>query len=150
MAGYMNIDGGQVRNGGRQRYPQMSGINVTPFVDVMLVLLVIFMITAPLLTVGVPVNLPQTKAPPLTNPDEPLEVTVNAKGEIFLQETAVDLDSLVPRLIAITENNPEARIYVRGDRSINYGRVLEVMGLITQAGFTRLALISAPAGRPRQ
>ncbi len=146
----MNIDGGLVRNGGRQRYPQMSQINVTPFVDVMLVLLVIFMITAPLLTVGVPVNLPQTKAPPLTKPDEPLEVTVNAKGEIFLQETAVDLDALVPRLIAITENNPEARIYVRGDRSIDYGRVLEVMGLITHAGFTKLALISAPAGRQRK
>jgi biopolymer transport protein TolR len=150
MAGYMNIDGGQVRNGGRQRYAPMCQINVTPFVDVMLVLLVVFMITAPLLTVGVPVDLPQTKAPPLTKPDEPLEVTVNAKGEIFLQETAVDLDALVPRLIAITENNPEARIYVRGDRSIDYGRVLEVMGLITQAGFTRLALISAPAGRQRQ
>ncbi len=150
MASYMNIDGGLVRNGGRQRYPQMSQINVTPFVDVMLVLLVIFMITAPLLTVGVPVNLPQTKAPPLTHPDEPLEVTVNAKGEIFLQETAVDLDTLVPRLVAITQNNPDARIYVRGDRNINYGRVLEVMGLITHAGFTRLALISAPAGRQRQ
>lgn len=150
MAGYMSIDGGQVRNGGHQRYPQMSQINVTPFVDVMLVLLVVFMITAPLLTVGVPVNLPQTQAPPLTQPDEPLEVTVNAKGEIFLQETAVELDALVPRLIAITENNPEARIYVRGDRTINYGRVLEVMGLITHAGFTRLALISAPADQPRQ
>ncbi len=142
----MNIDGGLVRNGGRQRYPQMSQINVTPFVDVMLVLLVIFMITAPLLTVGVPVNLPRTKAPPLTQPDEPLEVTVDAKGEIFLQETAVDLDALVPRLIAITSNNPDARIYVRGDRNINYGRVLEVMGLITGAGFTRLALVSAPPG----
>jgi len=146
----MNIDGGQVRNGGRQRYPQMSQINVTPFVDVMLVLLVVFMITAPLLTVGVPVNLPRTQAPPLTAPDEPLEVTVNAKGEIFLQETAVELDAMVPRLIAITENNPEARIYVRGDQAINYGRVLEVMGLITNAGFTRLALISAPAERQRQ
>ena len=146
----MNIDGGLVRNGGRQRYRQMCEINVTPFVDVMLVLLVVFMITAPLLTVGVPVDLPQTKAPPLTNPDEPLEVTVNAKGEIFLQETAVDLDTLVPRLVAITQNNPEARIYVRGDRNINYGRVLEVMGLITHAGFTRLALISAPAGPQRQ
>ncbi len=150
MVGYMNFDGGQVRNGGRHRYPQMCQINVTPFVDVMLVLLVVFMITAPLLTVGVPVDLPQTKAPPLTKPDEPLEVTVDAKGEIFLQETAVDLDALVPRLIAITENNPEARIYVRGDRAINYGRVLEVMGLITHAGFTKLALISAPAGRQRQ
>ncbi len=146
MAGTLNFDGGQLQADGRQRYYRMSQINVTPFVDVMLVLLVIFMITAPLLTVGVPVDLPQTKAPPLVQPDEPLEVTVNAKGEVFLQETAVELDALVPRLVAITRNNPEARIYVRGDRAVNYGRVLEVMGLITGAGFTRLALVSAPPG----
>lgn len=146
MADTLNFDGGQLQANGRQRYHRMSQINVTPFVDVMLVLLVIFMITAPLLTVGVPVDLPQTKAPPLVQPDEPLEVTVNAKGEVFLQETAVELDALVPRLVAITRNNPEARIYVRGDRAVNYGRVLEVMGLITGAGFTRLALVSAPPG----
>ena len=146
MAGTLNFDGGQIEGNGRQRYQRMSQINVTPFVDVMLVLLVIFMITAPLLTVGVPVDLPQTKAPPLIQPDEPLEVTVNAKGEVFLQETVVELDALVPRLVAITRNNPEARIYVRGDRAVNYGRVLEVMGLITGAGFTRLALVSAPPG----
>ncbi len=146
MAGTLNFDGGQLQANGRQRYQRMSQINVTPFVDVMLVLLVIFMITAPLLTVGVPVDLPQTKAPPLIQPDEPLEVTVNAKGEVFLQETVVELDALVPRLVAITRNNPEARIYVRGDRAVNYGRVLEVMGLITGAGFTRLALVSAPPG----
>ncbi len=146
MAGALNLDGGQLQANWRQRYQRMSQINVTPFVDVMLVLLVIFMITAPLLTVGVPVDLPQTKAPPLIQPDEPLEVTVNAKGEVFLQETVVELDALVPRLVAITRNNPEARIYVRGDRAVNYGRVLEVMGLITGAGFTRLALVSAPPG----
>ncbi len=148
MAGTLNFDGGQLQANGRQRYHRMSQINVTPFVDVMLVLLVIFMITAPLLTVGVPVDLPQTKAPPLVQPDEPLEVTVNAKGEVFLQETVVELDALVPRLVAITRNNPEARIYVSGDRAVNYGRVLEVMGLITGAGFTRLALVSAPPGGP--
>ncbi len=119
MAGTLNFDGGQLPANGRQRYQRMSQINVTPFVDVMLVLLVIFMITAPLLTVGVPVDLPQTKSPPLIQPDEPLEVTVNAKGEVFLQETAVELDALVPRLVAITRNNPEARIYVRGDRAVN-------------------------------
>ncbi len=119
MAGALNLDGGQLQANGRQRYQRMSQINVTPFVDVMLVLLVIFMITAPLLTVGVPVDLPQTKAPPLIQPDEPLEVTVNAKGEVFLQETVVELDALVPRLVAITRNNPEARIYVRGDRAVN-------------------------------
>lgn len=146
MTGTLNFDGGQLQADGRQRYQRMSQINVTPFVDVMLVLLVIFMITAPLLTVGVPVDLPQTKAPPLVQPDEPLEVTVNAKGEVFLQETVVELDALVPRLVAITRNNPGARIYVRGDRAVAYGRVLEVMGLITGAGFTRLALVSAPPG----
>ena len=133
------------RRGSRQRYRQMSEINVTPFVDVMLVLLVIFMITAPLLSVGVPVDLPQTQAPPLTTPEEPLEITVRADGQVFLQETAIELETLVPRLVAITRNNPEARIYVRGDKAINYGRVLEVIGLVTGAGFTKLALISAPA-----
>ncbi len=150
MAGYMNIDGGLVRNGGRQRYPQMSQINVTPFVDVMLVLLVIFMITAPLLTVGVPVNLPQTNAPPLTKPDEPLEVTVNAEGEVFLQNTMVELDALVPRLIAITQSNPETPIYIRGDTIIDYGRVSEVIALIKAAGFNKLGLIHAPPGRLRK
>jgi biopolymer transport protein TolR len=143
VAGYIN--GMTTRTVGRRRYRQMSEINVTPFVDVMLVLLVVFMVTAPLLSVGVPVDLPQTKAPPLTQPDEPLEVTVNAKGEVFLQETAISLDALVPRLVAVTANNPEARIYVRGDNAINYGRVLEVVGLITSAGFGKLALVSAPA-----
>jgi biopolymer transport protein TolR len=148
MAGLIN--GMTFRPAGRHRYRQMSEINVTPFVDVMLVLLVIFMITAPLLSVGVPVDLPETKAPPLTRPDEPLEVTVNAKGEVFLQETAINLEALVPRLVAITANNPEARIYVRGDNAINYGRVLEVMGLITSAGFNKLALVSAPAAVERK
>lgn len=150
MAGYMKINGGQIRPGGRQRYAPMSEINVTPFVDVMLVLLVIFMITAPLLTVGVPVNLPQTKAPPLTKPDEPLEVTVNAEGKVFLQETMVELDSLVPRLIAITQSNPEVPIYIRGDTVIEYGRISEVIALIKAAGFNKLGLIHAPPGRPRK
>jgi biopolymer transport protein TolR len=133
------------KNGRRQRrttYQPMSEINVTPFVDVMLVLLIVFMITAPLLTVGVPVDLPKTKAQPLSQPEEPLVISVNAKGEIYVQETSVPLESLVPRLIAITENNADTRIYLRGDRSIDYGRMMQVMGYVNAAGFRRVALIA--------
>ena len=97
-------------NGARTRYKPMSEINVTPMVDVMLVLLVIFMVAAPLLTVGVPVDLPQTKAPAITEQKEPLVITVNAEGHLFLQNSAVNDDDLVPRLQAITRNNPEADI----------------------------------------
>ena len=119
----------------------MAEINVTPMVDVMLVLLIIFMVTAPLLTVGIPVNLPQTKAEPLSNPDEPLVVTVNAKGEIYLQETSIGDEALVPRLQAITANKPDTKIFVRGDKAIDYGRVMQVMGMIKSAGFTQVALV---------
>jgi biopolymer transport protein TolR len=123
------------------KFRPMAEINVTPMVDVMLVLLVIFMITAPLLTVGIPVNLPQTKAEPLSNPVEPLVVTVNDKGQIYLQETTIDDDALVARLQAITENKPDTKIFVRGDKKIDYGRVMEVMGMIKSAGFTQVALV---------
>ncbi len=124
-----------------------NDINVTPMVDVMLVLLIIFMVTAPLLTVGVPLDLPKTQAESLNQPDEPLVVSVNAKGEIYLQETAIDLASLAPRLIAITQNKPDTRIFVRGDQTINYGRVMEVLGTLNTAGFTRVALVTElPAG----
>jgi biopolymer transport protein TolR len=129
-------------NGARTRYKPMSDINVTPMVDVMLVLLVIFMVAAPLLTVGVPVELPQTKAPAITEQKEPLVITVNAEGKLFLQNSAVNDDDLVPRLQAITRNNPEADIYVRGDRAINYGRVMEVMGMVSAAGFTKVSLVT--------
>ncbi len=127
---------------GRHRYKPMSDINVTPMVDVMLVLLVIFMVAAPLLTVGVPVDLPQSKAPAITEPKEPLVITVNAEGKLFLQNSEVGDDALVPRLQAITKSNPEADIYVRGDRAINYGRVMEVMGMVSAAGFTKVSLIT--------
>jgi biopolymer transport protein TolR len=137
---------GGFRNGGdgdqRQRYKPMSEINVTPMVDVMLVLLVIFMVAAPLLTVGVPVDLPQSKAPAITEQKEPLVITVNAEGKLFLQNGALGDDELVPRLQAITKNNPQADIYVRGDRTINYGRVMEVMGMVSDAGFTKVSLIT--------
>ena len=126
------------------RYRPMSEINVTPLVDVMLVLLVVFMVAAPLLTVGVPVDLPQTQAPPITEPKEPLVITINGTGSIYLQETEVPTDALVPRLEAITGGNPDAVIYVRGDKAINYGRVLEVMSLVSTAGFRKVSLIASP------
>ena len=130
--------------GGRRRgsYRPLSEINVTPFVDVMLVLLIVFMITAPLMTVGVPVDLPKVKAKSIAEAVEPLVITVNAEGAIFIQDTEVELENLVPRLAAITDNRPDTRIYLRGDKSINYGRVLEVMGTINVAGFTRVALVA--------
>jgi biopolymer transport protein TolR len=129
------------RSRGTGRYRPMADINVTPMVDVMLVLLVIFMVTAPLLTAGIPVNLPQTKAEALSEPTEPLVVTVNGEGRVFLQETEVQTDALVARLQAITLSKADTRIYVRGDKTINYGRVMEVMGLIKNAGFSQVALI---------
>ena len=126
----------------RGSYRPMSEINVTPFVDVMLVLLIVFMVTAPLLTVGVPVDLPKTKAQPLTQSEEPLVISIDGEGTIFIQDTEVPLENLVPRLLAITDNNPETRIYLRGDRTVDYGRVVQVMGRVNAAGFTRVALIA--------
>ena len=131
------------------RYRPMSEINVTPLVDVMLVLLIVFMVAAPLLTVGVPVDLPQTQAPPITDPKEPLVISVTKDGLIFVQETSVPIDALVEKLQAITGTNPDAVIYVRGDKEINYGRVLEVMSLISNAGFHKVSLVAeAPKGQP--
>src|SRR5215469_11850194 len=133
---------GSRRSAGRR--PPMSEINVTPLVDVMLVLLVVFMVTAPLLTVGVPVDLPQTQAPPINEPKEPTVITVNKDGAIFIQETSVPIDDLVSKLQAITGANPEAVLYVKGDKDINYGRVLEVMSLVTSAGFHKVSLLAEP------
>lgn len=138
----MTGGGGGRRRGGRRGYVAMSDINVTPLVDVMLVLLVVFMITAPLLTVGVPVDLPKTNASQMVGQDEPLVVSLNAKGEVYLQETQIGLEQLVPRLVAITENKKDTRIFVRADQSIAYGKVMEVMGTVNLAGFTRVALIT--------
>ena len=131
----------------RRREQVTPDINVTPLVDVMLVLLVVFMVTAPLLTVGVPVDLPQTQAAPINEPKEPLTITVNKEGAVYIQETTVPVDALVPRLQAITGANPDAVVYVRGDKEINYGRVLEVMSLISSAGFRKVSLVAeAPKG----
>ncbi|WP_417515688.1 biopolymer transporter ExbD [Minwuia sp.] len=135
----IQVHGGRYR---RKRYTPMSEINVTPFVDVMLVLLVVFMIAAPLLSVGVPVELPKAVAPTLQGLDEPLAVTVDEEGTIYLQEKEVSLGDLVPALIAITAGNQERRIFVRGDKSVPYGVVIEAMGAINAAGFTRVALVA--------
>jgi biopolymer transport protein TolR len=122
----------------------MSEINVTPLVDVMLVLLVVFMVAAPLLTIGVPVDLPQTAAPPITDPTEPLVISIDGSGQIFIQDAVIETEALVPRLQAITDYNPDALLYVRADKSIDYGRVLEVMSLVSSAGFRKVSLIAQP------
>ena len=132
----------------RLRTRPMSDINVTPMVDVMLVLLVIFMVTAPLLTVGVTVDLPKTKASVISGDDEPLAVTVDAEGQIFIQDTPIDIGGLVPRLMAITGNNPDVRIFVRGDKTVDYGRVMEVMGTVNAAGFRKVAMITERMAPP--
>ena len=126
------------------RNKPMSEINVTPFVDVMLVLLIIFMVTAPLLTVGVQVDLPESAADSLPDDQEPLTISINSKGEIYIQEHQVTYQKMVPKLLAIAKNRTDNRIYVRGDKNINYGRVLEVMGTLSGAGFSKVALISEP------
>ena len=120
----------------------MSEINVTPFVDVMLVLLIVFMVTAPLLTVGIPVDLPKVQANALTDQKDPIEITINLEGEIFIGETLVQIENLIPRINAITEQNTEARIYIRGDRVVSYGRVMEIMSIINSAGYIKVALIT--------
>ena len=135
--------GNRGRSGRRRRAP-MSEINVTPFVDVMLVLLVIFMITAPLLTVGVEVDLPESDSPPISGDDEPLSITIARDGTTYLQETVVPLEELIPKLKAITERRPDVRIFIRGDREIAYGRVMEVMGVLNGAGFNNVALVTEP------
>ncbi len=141
-----NVLSGTMPRRVRRSRALMSEINVTPFVDVMLVLLVVFMITAPLLTVGVPVDLPETPVPEIPGSDEPLAVTIDAQGAIYLQDTGIGLDELGPRLAAVTERKPDTRIFVRGDKAIDYGRVMEVMGVLAEAGFSNIALIAVLPG----
>ena len=125
-----------------KRHALMSEINVTPFVDVMLVLLIVFMVTAPLLTVGIPVDLPKVKANALTDQKDPLEITVKLDGSVYLGDSLVQVENLIPRLNAITDQNTQARIYVRGDRFVAYGRVMEIMSLINAAGYVKVALVT--------
>src|SRR6516225_597871 len=142
----MAMNGGTAAVAGRRhrRRPVMAEINVTPMVDVMLVLLIIFMVSAPLLTVGVPLDLPQTQAKTLDQDKEPLTVSVNQSGQVYLQNTEIAVEELVPKLKAITEarGGAEERIFVRGDRQVDYGTVMKVMGRISAAGFRRVALVT--------
>jgi biopolymer transport protein TolR len=128
----------------RRRRSVMSEINVTPFVDVMLVLLIVFMVSAPLLTVGVPIDLPQTQAKALDQDREPLTLSVNLEGQIFLQNSEIKIDDLVPKLKAITDarGGLDEQIYVRGDKKIDYGTMMRVMGRLSAAGFHKVALVT--------
>jgi biopolymer transport protein TolR len=136
--------GGYIRRRSRsgRNYQPMSEINVTPFVDVMLVLLIIFMVTAPLLTVGVPIDLPRTDAKQLEGDKQPLTISVTSEGKVFLQETEIPLGQIVPKLVAITKSGYNERIFVRGDRATSYGTVIKVMATISAAGFRRIALVT--------
>ncbi|WP_026480624.1 protein TolR [Ahrensia sp. 13_GOM-1096m] len=120
----------------------IAEINVTPFVDVMLVLLIIFMVAAPLLTVGVPIDLPETQAKALNSDTQPITISVNQNGEIFLQETAIAIEEVVPKLEAIAETGYDERIYIRGDQAADYGTIMKVMGRINQAGYKNLGLVT--------
>ncbi|MGC1356503.1 MAG: protein TolR [Xanthobacteraceae bacterium] len=128
----------------RRRRAVMSEINVTPFVDVMLVLLIVFMVSAPLLTVGVPLDLPQSQAKSLDQDSKPLTVSVNVKGQVFLQDSEIKIDELVAKLKAVTDarGGAEERIYVRGDKKVDYGTMMQVMGRLSAAGFHRVALVT--------
>jgi biopolymer transport protein TolR len=135
--------GGTIGPGnGRRRYRPMAEINVTPLVDVMLVLLIVFMITAPMITSGVNVNLPQANAKPVNSDAKPITITVNAQDQIYLQNSQVQLSNLVATLQQISQNNNDQRVFVRGDKDVSYGDMLQVMATITQGGFTKVALLA--------
>ena len=138
----MNKKGGGRSGYSNKRHAQMSEINVTPFVDVMLVLLVVFMVTAPLLTVGVPIDLPNSKANNLPENNNPLSITINKEGKLYLQDEEIELNQLIARIRVIFENRKEDRIYVHGDEGVSYGRVMQVMGLLNGNGFSRVALVT--------
>jgi biopolymer transport protein TolR len=145
MAMAMNAGGGGGKRRRSKRAAPMADMNMIPFIDVMLVLLVIFMVAAPLLTTGVPVDLPKTGASQLNIEQKPLSVSINEKGQIFLQEKEVRLETLAAEISAVAKQGFDERIYVRGAAQVNYGRVAEVMGLLQKAGFTKIGLINAPA-----
>ncbi len=141
--------GGGGRRGRRGSYRPMADINVTPLVDVMLVLLIVFMVTAPMLTVAVPLDLPRTQAKSVNQDKEPLVISIDIQGQVYLQQTTVDLETLAAKLRALTGANPETRIFVRGDRGVPYGRIMEVMGTINAAGYSKVALV-AELPKPEQ
>ncbi len=129
-------------NGDRFHSEQLAEINVTPFVDVMLVLLVIFMVTAPMMTAGVNVDLPQSAAKPLAGTDEPLSISISSNGKVFLQKNEVDVKEMQAKLAAIAGEKKDTRIFVRGDRAVDYGRIMQVVGEINAAGFTKVSLVT--------
>ena len=148
MAGIIPAAGGSSSGGGkfrRRSYTPIADINVTPLVDVMLVLLIIFMVTAPLLQVGVPVDLPKTSAQQVGGKDEPMVVSVNSQGEVFLGETKYDLAELGTKLKAIHEEKPDQRVFMRGDKAVDYGKMMEVMGVVIDSGFRQLGLLGEQA-----
>jgi biopolymer transport protein TolR len=149
MAGSVSSGGTSRRRGRASSLRPQSDINITPLVDVMLVLLIIFMVTAPLLTPGVPVDLPRAKARQLNDADkEPLTITIDRQGRIFLQETEIGMAELVPRLTAIARNGYDQRILVRGDTAVDYGSVMRVMGELNVAGFRRIGLVTGQQSAP--
>ncbi|MGB4106760.1 MAG: protein TolR [Alphaproteobacteria bacterium] len=134
------------RSGGT--YKPMAEINVTPLVDVMLVLLIVFMVAAPLLTAGVPVDLPNSEAKPISDEEnKPIEITLAKDGKIYIGETSVERTKLIPLLSAMTEGQTDRRIYIRGDQSLEYGGIMELLGAVNGAGFTKVALISEAKSR---
>jgi biopolymer transport protein TolR len=130
----------------RRRTRPMSDINVTPFVDVMLVLLIIFMVTAPMLTSGVPIELPETKGQQLQSNKEPVTISVDKSGKVFIQETEIKLDEIAPKLKAIAKSGYDEQIFIRGDKGIDYGTVMRVMGRVKSAGFTKVSLVTETEG----
>ncbi len=145
MAGGIMARGGGGRRGSRRARRRLMGeINVTPFVDVMLVLLIVFMVTAPMLTAGVAVELPKTEAKPLPADKAPLTITVKADGAVYMQETPVEMEGLLARLEALAGAGYEQRIFIRADSSAAYGRVAEVMARINTAGYKNIGLVTEP------
>jgi biopolymer transport protein TolR len=132
------------RRRGVPRYGAMAEINMTPFIDVILVLLIIFMVAAPLLATGVPIDLPQTKAAALNIDQKPVSIAIDDKGAVYLMDQEVPIDQLVQKLQAVAKSGFDERIYLRGAKSVNYGRVAQVMSLITTAGYTKVALVTEP------
>ncbi|MBB3147375.1 MULTISPECIES: protein TolR [Phyllobacterium] len=139
-----NGSSGGRRRRGRSSKGVMSEINVTPLVDVMLVLLIIFMVTAPMMTVGVPIDMPETSAQTLNSESDPIYVTINQQGQIYLQETEIPLEEIVPKLQAIAKTGYNERIFVKGDKSADYGTIMKVMAQISGSGFKNIGLVSLP------
>lgn len=142
----MSVGGGESTGGRRRRrsaqHAVMNEINMTPFIDVMLVLLIIFMVAAPLMTTGVPIDLPESRAKPLEGITQPITISVDAKGHIFIQDKEMKIEELIPTLQAMAKNGVDERIYVRGDKAADYGAVIRVMGRLNAAGFKKIGLIS--------